>query len=78
MRDTIDNYNWEITLADTIYDASALKANSAKIYIVSQDRYIDTALRVPMTMDTQTLKVYYGNENKTEVVNEVYEPEAVG
>ena len=77
-KDTIDNYNWEITLADTIYDASALKANSAKIYIVSQDRYIDTALRVPMTMDTQTLKVYYGNENKTEVVNEVYEPEAVG
>ncbi len=77
-KDKIDNYDWEITVADTVYDASNLKVNGVKIYIVSENRYIDTALRVPMTMDTQTLKIYYGTENKTEVLNDVYEPEAVG
>lgn len=50
-KDTINDYNWYITVADAVFDASDIKVNNAKLYIVSEDRYIDTDWTEPVTID---------------------------
>ena len=50
-KETINNYNWYITVVDAIYDASDIKVNNAKLYIVSEDKYIDTDWTEPVTID---------------------------
>ena len=49
-KETINNYNWYITVVDAIY-ASDIKVNNAKLYIVSEDKYIDTDWTAPVTID---------------------------
>ena len=49
-KETINNYNWYITVVDAIY-ASDIKVNNAKLYIVSEDKYIDTDWTEPVTID---------------------------
>lgn len=77
-KDTIDNYDWKITIVDLEKDTNYLNVNGAKIYVASEDRYIETALRVPMPINGKSLVVCYGTINQTEVLNEICEPEAVG
>lgn len=70
-KDTMNDYNWYITVVDAIYDASNIKVNNAKLYVVSEDKYIDTNATSPVTIDYgyETFKVV-NQENVDNYVEE--------
>lgn len=56
----IDNYNWEISVMDSIEDSSVVKVNKARFYDATTDKYLDTSLKQPIELETTNIVITRG------------------
>ena len=56
-KDDLGKYDWSIHVSDMEFDASSVKINNARMYIVSENKYINSDLQQPVTLDTTNTKV---------------------
>lgn len=61
-KNDIDRYNWEITVTDNDGDGKQLTVNSAKFYDVDNDKYYDTNLTKPISLDNNFTIITSGNK----------------
>ena len=61
-KNDIVRYNWEITVTDNNDDGNKLTVNSAKFYDVDSDKYYNTNLEKPVSIDNNFTIITSGNE----------------